>query len=74
MQLPDFFGEVPGLLVWDPLAECLGAAEDGRLHFGYADAMRLPVPDLRRDDATCGITLEAHAPCGLPHWLAGIGP
>jgi hypothetical protein len=41
MQIPAFFDQVPGLVVWDPLAECLGAAEDGRLHYGYADAVRL---------------------------------
>ena len=41
MQFPTFFDEVPGLLLWDPLAECLGAAEDGRLYYGYADAVRL---------------------------------
>ena len=41
MPFPAFFDQVPGLSTWDPLAECLGAAEHGRLHYGYADAVRL---------------------------------
>lgn len=41
MQLPSFFDQVPRLVVRDPLAECLGAARDGRLDYGYADAVRL---------------------------------
>lgn len=41
MSFPAFFDQVPGLLTWDPLAEYLGAAQHGRLHYGYADAVRL---------------------------------
>lgn len=41
MGFPDFFDQVPRLLVHDPLAELLGAAEGGRLEYSYADAVRL---------------------------------
>jgi hypothetical protein len=40
-HLPAFFDQVPRLVVRDPLAEFLGAAEDGVLAYGYADAVRL---------------------------------
>ena len=40
-RLPAFFDQVPRLVVRDPLAEFLGAAEDGVLAYGYADAVRL---------------------------------
>lgn len=39
--LPDFFGAVPTIVVADPLAALLGAAEGGRLEYRYADAVRL---------------------------------
>lgn len=39
--LPDFFAAVPAIVVADPLAALLGAAEDGRLEYRYADAVRL---------------------------------
>lgn len=41
MALPAFFAEVPRILLRDPLAELLGAAEDGLIDYGYADAVRL---------------------------------
>lgn len=41
MQLPDFFASAPRLRVRDPLAEFLGAAEDGVLAYGYDDAVKL---------------------------------
>ena len=41
MSHPDFFDEVPGISLYDPLAEFLGAAEDGVLQYGYIDAVRL---------------------------------
>lgn len=41
MQFPDFFDQVPRLVVQDPLAALLGAAEGGRLGYGYADAVKL---------------------------------
>ena len=39
--LPDFFAAVPAIVVADPLAALLGAAEGGRLEYRYADAVRL---------------------------------
>lgn len=41
MQFPDFFEQVPRLLVHDPLADYLGAVQGGRLEYGYADAVKL---------------------------------
>jgi len=41
MRLPEFFARVPRLTVHDALAEALGAAENGILEYGYADAVRL---------------------------------
>jgi len=38
---PAFFAEAPRIRVRDPLAAFLGAARDGVLDFGYADAVRL---------------------------------
>jgi hypothetical protein len=41
MKLPAFFDEVPAIAVRDPLAALLGAAEDGRIEYRYADAVKL---------------------------------
>ncbi|MGF1643800.1 MAG: hypothetical protein ACFCUJ_09155 [Thiotrichales bacterium] len=41
MISPDFFAEVPALLLRDPLAGALGAAADGLIEYQYADAVRL---------------------------------
>ncbi len=41
MQLPAFYAAVERLRVRDPLADFLGAAEDGILEYGYEDAVRL---------------------------------
>lgn len=41
MSYPDFFDAVPRISLYDPLAEFLGAAEDGVLQYGYFDAVRL---------------------------------
>lgn len=41
MKYPAFFDEVPGITLYDPLAEFLGAAEDGMLEYGYVDAVKL---------------------------------
>lgn len=41
MSLPAFFAQAPRILLRDPLAELLGAAEGGLLEYGYADAVRL---------------------------------
>jgi hypothetical protein len=39
--LPAFFAQAPRIRVRDPLAAFLGAAQDGVLDYGYADAVRL---------------------------------
>lgn len=41
MSLPAFFARAPRILVHDPLAELLGAADGGLLEYGYPDAVRL---------------------------------
>ena len=41
MKYPEFFDAVPKIDLYDPLAEFLGAAEDGILQYGYVDAVRL---------------------------------
>lgn len=41
MQYPDFFESVPGLRMRDPLAQFLGAVEDGVIEYRYVDAVKL---------------------------------
>lgn len=41
MRYPAFFDEVRTIAVYDPLAELLGAAEDGVIEYSYADAVKL---------------------------------
>ncbi|MDO9052775.1 MAG: hypothetical protein Q7U37_02420 [Gallionella sp.] len=41
MNYPDFFDAVPKINLHDPLAEFLGATEEGILQYGYLDAVRL---------------------------------
>lgn len=41
MNYPDFFDAVPRISLYDPLAEFLGATEEGRLEYSYIDAVRL---------------------------------
>jgi len=41
MSHPDFFDAVPKISLYDPLAEFLGATQDGILQYGYFDAVRL---------------------------------
>jgi hypothetical protein len=38
---PAFFEQVPGITLHDPLADLLGAAQGGLVHYGYSDAVRL---------------------------------
>ncbi|MDD5717870.1 MAG: hypothetical protein PHW64_08765 [Sulfuricurvum sp.] len=38
---PDFFDLVPSIAMIDPLADLLGAAEQGLLHYRYTDAVKL---------------------------------
>lgn len=41
MQTPAFFEAVPAIVVVDPLAETLGAAEGGEIEYHYRDAVKL---------------------------------
>lgn len=41
MQTPAFYAQVRRLTVYDPLAEFLGAAENGRIEYAYLDAVKL---------------------------------
>jgi hypothetical protein len=41
MQTPAFYSQVRSLTVHDPLAEFLGAAEDGIIEYHYIDAVKL---------------------------------
>jgi hypothetical protein len=41
MKYPDFFDAVPKIELYDPLAEFLGASENGVLTYGYLDAVKL---------------------------------
>jgi len=41
MKTPDFFNDVPPITMRDPLAQVLGAVEEGLLTYSYADAVKL---------------------------------
>jgi hypothetical protein len=41
MQYPAFFDQAPTITLRDPLADLLGAAEDGLIDYHYVDAVRL---------------------------------
>jgi formylmethanofuran dehydrogenase subunit E len=41
LNYPEFFYAVPRITLYDPLAEFLGAAENGRIEYGYLDAVKL---------------------------------
>jgi hypothetical protein len=41
MAFPDWYDSIPPLVLYDPLAERLGAAEGGLIDYRYADAVRL---------------------------------
>ncbi len=41
MSFPEFYARVPRLVLRDPLAALLGAAEDGIIEYRYEDAVRL---------------------------------
>lgn len=41
MKYPDFFDAVPKIDLYDPLAEFLGASENGILQYSYIDAVKL---------------------------------
>ncbi|WP_371324522.1 hypothetical protein VX159_03055 [Dechloromonas sp. ZY10] len=40
-HFPDYFSRIPGITLYDPLAELLGAPVDGLLHYRFSDAVRL---------------------------------
>ena len=40
-MFPEFFARVPGIALYDPLAELLGSAEGGIIEYHYEDAVRL---------------------------------
>lgn len=41
MNYPDFFDQVPRIRLHDPLAEFLGAVDDGMIEYSYLDAVKL---------------------------------
>ncbi|MGB6008883.1 FmdE family protein [Castellaniella sp.] len=41
MAFPAFFTRAPRIALHDPLAQLLGASDDGRIEYGYEDAVRL---------------------------------
>lgn len=41
MQYSAFFDKVKPIVLYDPLAEFLGAAEAGRVEYAYLDAVKL---------------------------------
>jgi formylmethanofuran dehydrogenase subunit E len=41
MSYPDFFDAVARITLYDPLAELLGAADRGRIDYGYVDVVKL---------------------------------
>src|ERR1019366_10235857 len=41
MQYPAFFDKVKTIVLYDPLAEFLGAAKGGRVEYNYLDAVKL---------------------------------
>lgn len=41
METPEFFSQVPPIVMRDPLSEVLGAAREGILSYGYVDVVKL---------------------------------
>lgn len=41
MNIPAFYHQAPKITLYDPLAEFLGAAEQGRIEYSYLDAVKL---------------------------------
>jgi len=41
MAFPEFFARIPAIILRDPLAELLGAAEGGLIEYRFADAVKL---------------------------------
>ena len=69
MKTPAFFDRVRSLIVHDPLAEFLGAAEQGRIEYRYLDAVKLAGHSCPTVAAAYWMTLKALAslyPDSLP--------
>lgn len=69
MQTPAFYAQVRRLTVYDPLAEFLGAAENGRIEYAYLDAVKLAGHSCPTVAAAYWMTLKALAalyPDSLP--------
>ncbi len=69
MGFPAFFDEVRRIVVRDPLAEFLGAAEGGLIEYGYLDAVKLAGHSCPTVAAAYWMTLKALAhlyPDSLP--------
>jgi len=69
VNTPAFFGEVRRIVVRDPLAEFLGAAEGGLIEYGYEDAVKLAGHSCPTVAAAYWMTLKALAalyPDALP--------
>lgn len=69
MQAPDFFSQVPSLIVYDPLAEFLGASDNGVIEYHYLDAVKLAGHSCPTVAAAYRMTLKALAslyPDALP--------
>lgn len=69
MLTPSFYSQVRSLTVYDPLAEFLGAAEDGRIEYRYIDAVKLAGHSCPTVAAAYWMTLKALAalyPDSLP--------
>jgi len=59
MQTPAFYDQVRSLTVYDPLAEFLGAIEDGRIEYRYIDAVKLAGHSCPTVAAAYWMTLKA---------------
>ena len=69
MRTPDFFDEVRSLTIYDPLAEFLGAAGNGRIEYRYLDAVKLAGHSCPTVAAAYWMTLKA-----LKHLYPGALP
>ena len=59
METPAFYDQVRSLTVYDPLAEFLGAAENGRIEYHYIDAGKLAGHSCPTVAAAYWMTLKA---------------
>jgi len=59
MAFPAFFAQLPGITVYDPLAELLGSAEHGLLEYRFADAVKLTGHACPTVAASWRITVDA---------------